>query len=263
MSQGTPLIKPFQETTAVVTGSSSGIGRSIAHALAAEGCDRQVVHFNTNETGAIQTAATIGNGAIVAPADFSIRKDRERFVETAFGQLGRIDTWVFNAGADVLTGEARNLPFHEKLQRLLKVDVVGTIELARMVADRMQTQPPANHPPSLTFIGWDQAAKGMEGDAGQLFGPTKAAVMAFAMSLAQDLSPKIRVNVVAPGWIQTAWGDSAGDHWDRRARSQSLMQRWGKTEDVAKAVVYAAMPENTFLAGQILEINGGWNRKPQ
>ena len=54
----------------------------------------------------------------------------------------------------------------------------------------------------------------MEGDAGQMFGPVKAAVMAYANSLAQSVAPAIRVNTVAPGWIQTAWGESASEYWD-------------------------------------------------
>lgn len=284
---------PFERTTAVVTGSSSGIGRCIAASLAAKGCDRQVVHYRRNIGGAQQTAALIGDGAIVAAADFSLAADREQFVDAAYDHLGRIDTWVFNAGVDILTSENRELSFEQKLSKLIAVDVVGTIDLARKVAERMRTaindalnndasgelanpaqtstgpsqrlppnQTSAGPPiPSLTFIGWDQAERGMEGDAGQLFGTTKAAIMAFAMSLAQELSPHIRVNVVAPGWIKTAWGNTTDDYWDRRAKSQSLMNRWGSVEDVANAVIYAATPQHTFLTGQILEINGGWNRK--
>ena len=101
----------------------------------------------------------------------------------------------------------------------------------------------------------------MEGDAGQMFGPVKAAVMAFAASLAQTLAPKVRVNTVAPGWIQTKWGESASEYWDNRAKSQALMGRWGSPQDVAKAIMFASDPDNTFLTGQIVNVNGGWNRK--
>ena len=118
-------------------------------------------------------------------------------------------------------------------------------------------------PPSIVFIGWDQAAVGMEGDAGQMFGPVKGAVMAFAACFAQSVAPEVRVNTIAPGWIQTSWGQSASEYWNHRAKSQSLMHRWGQPEDVAKGVVYVADPENTFLTGQTIDINGGWNRKPR
>ena len=100
----------------------------------------------------------------------------------------------------------------------------------------------------------------MEGDAGQMFGPVKAAVMAFAVSLAQSVAPRIRVNTIAPGWIQTSWGKQASQAWQDRAKGQSLMHCWGTPEDVARSVVYVSDPENTFLTGQTINVNGGWNR---
>jgi 3-oxoacyl-[acyl-carrier protein] reductase len=69
------------------------------------------------------------------------------------------------------------------------------------------------------------------------------------------------VNTIAPGWIRTSWGESSSEYWSDRAKNQSLMHRWGKPEDVAKAVLYAADPDNTFLTGQTIDINGGWNRR--
>lgn len=193
-------------------------------------------------------------------ADLHNASDRERLVETAFDYLGQVHTWVNNAGADVLTGKAASLDFDAKLRRLLDVDVLGTVALSRMVAERLLQQE-LKHPASIVFIGWDQAPPGMEGDAGQMFGPVKAAVMAFSASLAQTLAPNVRVNTIAPGWIQTSWGESTSQYWSDRAQHQSLMQRWGNPEDVAKAVLFAADPANSFLTGQTIDVNGGWNRK--
>jgi 3-oxoacyl-[acyl-carrier protein] reductase len=139
---------------------------------------------------------------------------------------------------------------------------MGTIQLSRVVASRLLDQK-SPVPPSIVFIGWDQAPHGMEGDAGQMFATVKAAVMAFANSLAQTVSPHVRVNTIAPGWIQTSWGESSSQYWNDRAKDQSLMHRWGQGDDVARAVLYAADPENTFLTGQTIDINGGWNRNPR
>lgn len=253
----------FTNTHAVVTGASSGIGRATAIALAAAGCDRMLVHYCRNEAGALETAKAAGEyGAevVIESGDLSDAEQSNALIENAFGKLGTVHTWIHCAGLDVLTGENADLDFDTKLLRLIQVDVLGTVRLSRLVGQRM-TQQSLQRPGSMTFIGWDQAPLGMEGDAGQMFGPVKAAVMAFAASLAQTLAPKIRVNTVAPGWIQTKWGESTSEYWDNRAKSQALMGRWGSPQDVAKAIVFASDPDNTFLTGQIVNVNGGWNRK--
>lgn len=249
----------------VVTGASSGIGRAIAIECALSGASDVLVHYCRNETGARETASAVGNAGATArlvAADLSQPDDRRRLVDVAWQGAEVVDAWFHNAGVDVLTGEARQQSFDEKLQRLWEVDVHGTIALARDVAQRMLAQPRTGQPPSMLFIGWDQATEGMEGDAGQMFGPVKAAVMAYSRSLAQTLAPRVRVNCVAPGWIQTAWGDTADSAWQNRAKQQSLMQRWGTPADVAAMAVHLCSPAASFITGQIVNVNGGWNRQP-
>lgn len=258
------MANAFHETTAVVTGASSGIGRAAAIGLAHAGASKLGIHYCSNRTGAEQTAAEVkraGCDPLLISADLGHASDRERLVASAFDGLGIVHTWVNNAGADVLTGSAAALDFDAKLRRLIDIDVVGTIQLSRLVAPRLILQKLA-FPPSMVFIGWDQALHGMEGDAGQMFGPVKAAVTAFASSLAQSLAPDVRVNTIAPGWIRTSWGQSTNDYWNDRAVQQSLMSRWGTPDDVAQAIRFAADPSHSFLTGQTIEINGGWNRKP-
>ncbi|MBD54087.1 MAG: hypothetical protein CMM05_03280 [Rhodopirellula sp.] len=85
--------------------------------------------------------------------------------------------------------------------------------------------------------------------------------MAFANSLAQTSAPGLRINTIAPGWIRTSWGESTSDYWNGRATGQSLMGRWGSVDDIAKAVIYAADPANTFLTAQTIQLNGGFSRR--
>jgi NAD(P)-dependent dehydrogenase (short-subunit alcohol dehydrogenase family) len=106
-------------------------------------------------------------------------------------------------------------------------------------------------------LGWDQADTGMEGDSGQLFGVTKAAVMAFTKSLALTLAPEVRVNCLAPGWVRTAWGEEASEHWQERVRRETPLRRWGTPEDVAAAARWLASPAAAFLTGQVVRVNGG------
>ncbi len=259
--------KSFHATKAVVTGSSSGIGRAIAIALAKAGVEKLVVHYRSNESGAVETADSlraVGCEPVLLAADLASVEGRQMLVTGAFESLGEVQTWVNNAGADVLTGSAAEMDFEGKLRHLLEVDVTGTILLSRAIADRLMDQferASNSLPASMVFIGWDQAPEGMEGDAGQMFGPIKAAVMAFANSLAQASAPGLRINTIAPGWIRTSWGESTSDYWNERATGQSLMGRWGSVDDIAKAVIYAADPANTFLTAQTIQLNGGFSRR--
>ena len=259
-----PLSHSFTGFSAVVTGSSSGIGQATANQLAQNGISGLAIHYCSNRSGAEATAAMARNAGcekvVLIQADLSDASQRSRLVANAFEELGQVDIWINNAGADVLTGDAASWDFAAKLGQLWKIDVAGTIDLSRQVVPRLRAQT-STTPPSITFIGWDQAPHGMDGDAGQMFGPIKAAVMAYANSLAQDVAPEIRVNTVAPGWIQTSWGESSSEYWDDRAKSQSLMDRWGRPDDVAQAILHVADPTNTFTTGQTTNVNGGWNRR--
>jgi 3-oxoacyl-[acyl-carrier protein] reductase len=245
---------PLSGKRAVVTGSSSGIGRAIAWQLAEAGA-HVVVHGNRRFAAAEELAEIIrqlGREGRALQADLSQPADRNRFVESAW-LAGPIDIWVNNAGADVLTGAAAEWSFAEKLEALWQLDVHGTIHLARMVGARMKAQGSG----AIVNMGWDQVEHGMEGESGELFAATKGAVMAFTRSLAKSLAPEVRVNGVAPGWIRTAWGLQASKDWQTRACNESLLKRWGTPEDVARAVLFLVSPGADFIAGHMLPVNGG------
>jgi 3-oxoacyl-[acyl-carrier protein] reductase len=161
--------------------------------------------------------------------------------------------WINNAGADVLTGEAADWSFDEKLAALWQVDVVATLRLSRNVGERMRGRGRG----VILNMGWDQALSGMAGDSGELFGAAKGAVMAATLSLAKTLAPQVRVNCLAPGWIRTEWGEHASQEWQERAARESLVGRWGVPEDVARMACFLASPAAEFVNGQIIHINGG------
>ena len=164
-----------------------------------------------------------------------------------------LDAWLQIAGADTLTGPNAGLSFDAKLDLLWSVDVVATIRLCRAIGRRMKAQ---GHG-SIVTMGWDQAETGMEGDSGELFAATKGAVMAFTRSLSLSLAPEVRVNALAPGWIKTAWGETASSPWQDRVLRETPLARWGTPEDVARVACFLVSPAAQFVTGQVVRINGG------
>jgi 3-oxoacyl-[acyl-carrier protein] reductase len=239
---------------ALVTGSTSGIGRAIALELAAGGADL-IVHGRKPEAAdaVVAQLSSLGAGSRVLLADLREEEACRRLVCTAWEMTGGVDIWVNNAGADTLTGEAGLWSFERKLRELLAVDVTATILLAREVGARMKAQ---GHGALLT-MGWDQAETGMEGDSGQLFAAAKGAIMAFTKSLALTLAPEVRVNCLAPGWIQTAWGKNASQNWQQRVQRETPLGRWGTPEDVAVVARWLVSPAASYITGQVIRINGG------
>jgi 3-oxoacyl-[acyl-carrier protein] reductase len=195
-----------------------------------------------------------GGRAQAVRADLSTVPACGRLARQARRRLGRLDVWVNNAGADVLTTPAAGWDWERKLDLLLAVDLKGTIACCYAVAPIMARQPLGGH---LINMSWDHVATGMAGGNPELFSAVKGGVLAFSKSLARSLAPAVRVNVLAPGWIETRFGAGADEALREKVAGSTPLKRWGRPEDVAAAAVYLASPEAAFLTGQTININGG------
>lgn len=244
----------LSDKVACVTGASSGIGQAIAVELALGGAD-VIVHYGQNRTGAEETALKIrslGRHAELVARDLR-EADLQDFAKQVWNISGKVDLWVNNAGADILTGTGTSLSYSEKLQRLWSVDVVACMSLSRAIGAMMKQAGTG----AILNIGWDQADRGMEGDSAELFSAVKNAVMGFTRSLALNLAPEVRVNCISPGWIRTSWGESAKDSWQERVLKETPLKRWGTPEDIARLARFLASEEANYITGQVINANGG------
>jgi 3-oxoacyl-[acyl-carrier protein] reductase len=239
----------------LVTGASSGIGRAIALASARAGADVALT-YHMNERGAREVERDIiaaGGKAVVIRTDVADEASVRALGEAARDTLGRIDVWVNNAGADILTGPA-TLSDVAKLDLLLAVDLRGTMIASWRAAEILAAQP---HGGAIINMSWDHVLTGMPGRNPELFAAVKGGVLAFSKSLARSVAPRVRVNIVAPGWIDTSFAAGLDPRRRDAIAGSTPLKRWGTPDDVAGAVVFLASPAAAFLTGQTLLVGGG------
>ncbi len=240
---------------AVVTGASSGIGKSIALALAAEGAS-VVVNYAHAENPAREVAGEIqrnGRRAIVVCADVSQPVDVERLVAESLRAFGTIDVWVNNAGADILTGPGATSSAEAKWDRVMAVDLKGTWLCSRAAAAAMIS---AGHG-VIVNISWDHVLSGMGNPTAGIYAAAKGGVLALSRCLAREFAPHVRVNVVAPGWIRTKWAEGLDAPGRDAVIEATPLARWGTPEEVASAVLFLASSEAAFITGETILVGGG------
>ena len=242
--------------TMLVTGASSGIGRAIALGAAEAGADVAIT-YSANETGAREVERAIrdlGRRTAAIRLDVSNDASLRALGSAARIALGRVDAWVNNAGADILTGPAAALTDTQRLDLLLAVDLRGTIHASWCAAEVLNAQPEGG---VIINMSWDHVLSGMAGTNPQMFAAVKGGVLAFSKSLARSLAPRVRVNVIAPGWIETAFGEGLTEERRQEIVDTTPLERWGTPEDVAGAAIFLASPAAAFITGQAILVGGG------
>ena len=242
--------------TAVITGASNGIGNAIARHFAGEGADL-VIHYHRSSDKAESLRAELaaaGRRVETVQADVADLDECRRLVQEAREALGGIDIWVNNAGADILTGDGAKMEDAEKLSRLIDVDLKGTINTCWEVAPLMKERGSG----VILNTSWDLSIHGFHGHNPQMFSAVKAGVLGFSKSLARTYAPEVRVNILAPGWIETAFAEEVMHQEYYQARVDEIpLKRFGTPDDVAKTALFLASDDAGYLTGQVININGG------
>ncbi len=237
--------------TALVTGAARGIGRSIAEALAANGADIVACDLQADwlsDTAAAVTA--LGRKALCLAVNVSSSDGVNACVDEAVKQCGHIDILVNNAG---ITRDGLLVRMSEEdWDAVLDVNLKGTFLFTRAVSRPMMKQRSGAIVNIASIIG-------LIGNAGQCnYAASKAGVIALTKSSAKELAGRnIRVNAVAPGFIQSKMTDVLAEDVKSRMLEAIPMKRFGLPEDVAKAVLFLAGEESSYVTGQVLTISGG------
>jgi 3-oxoacyl-[acyl-carrier protein] reductase len=250
------IAPPLAGRAVLVTGGSSGIGKAIALAAARAGADVAIT-YRVNAAGADDVQrqiAELGRRAAAIPLDLTDARSLDTLATAARAALGRVDVWINNAGADILTGDRASLSRIEKLDLLIAVDLRGTMLASWHAAEMLAAQGQGG---VIINMSWDHVLTGMAGANPELYAAVKGGVLAFSKSLARTVAPRVRVNVIAPGFIETSFGAAADDRWRRTVIDATPLQRWGTPDDVAGAAVFLASPAAAFITGHTILVGGG------
>ena len=244
----------LSDKVAIVTGGSRGIGRSIALALAAEGCRVAICargEERLRETEAELRAA--GVDALGVVTDVTVAADIERLVATTVERFGRLDILVNNAGSRARedTDEVWNATYES--------NVLAAVRATRAAVPHLR----ASGSGSIVHIA---SIYGRETGGPASYNAIKSAMIAHAKALALELAPEIRVNSVAPGSIAFPGGS-----WGRRLEEdpegmrvfleQNIpMGRFGRPEEIAAVVTFLCSEQASWVTGASINVDGGQSR---
>jgi 3-oxoacyl-[acyl-carrier protein] reductase len=250
--------RPGSRPTALITGASSGIGRSAALALASAGYD-VAVNYAASKAKAEDVARQAeerGARAVTLQADVADEPAVRAMLDTVERQFGRLDALVNNAGTTINTppSDLDGLSMAD-WDRVFAVNVRGMFQVTRAAVPLLRRNAPAAIVNTASIVGLRPGPQPFP------YATSKAAVVALTRTLAGALGPDIRVNAVAPGWMVGEWmEDQLGDNYDRlmerRARLTPL-RRCVTPDDVAQTVV-SLITSNPFVTGEIVVIDGGF-----
>jgi 3-oxoacyl-[acyl-carrier protein] reductase len=250
----TPLPRDLlKERVAVVTGGSRGVGRAVALRLAEAGA-HVVVSYARRRAAAEQVARSCGEfgvEALAVCADASDVGQAEALAAAAAERLGRLDILVANAG--VWEGAPVEEISEEMWDRVVDANLKGTWAACRAAVPLMKRR-------GRGAIVVVSSTAGQRGEAGYSnYAASKGGQISFTKSLAVELAPAIRVNAVAPGWVDTEMNEAVfGDDEYRRAVVASVpLRRIASADDIALAVLFLASDWSRHITGEILNVNGG------
>lgn len=239
--------------TAVVTGASGGIGSKISVCLAEKGYN-VVLCYNSSEKSALETVSKIeknGYNAIAVKCNVKNKNETDSLMKTVFEKFGSVDVLVNNAGVALqkLFVDVNENEYNE----IFDTNVKGTINFSQSALKYMINQKSG----SIVNIS---SMWGISGASCEVhYSASKAAIIGLTKALAKEMGLSgIRVNCVAPGMIDTKMNASFSQDVFDQIKEETPLNKIGRPEDVAKAVLYFAGDDSSFVTGQVICVDGGY-----
>jgi len=237
---------------AIVTGANQGIGRTIALTLAEAGADIVAVDLFNNEQTAelVRQIEKMGRKCISMQADVSKEEEVNAFVKEVVSQCGKIDILINNAGItrDGLVMRMKS----DDWSKVMDVNLASMFYCTKAVAKPMFKKRSG-------YIIMISSIIGAMGNAGQAnYAAAKAGAIGLMKSVAKEFAPRgIRVNAIAPGFIQSAMTDALAEDVRNAYLDQIPLKEFGTSQDVADSVKFLVSGKADYITGQVIHINGG------
>ncbi|MDO8913669.1 MAG: SDR family NAD(P)-dependent oxidoreductase [Phenylobacterium sp.] len=253
--------KDFQDFVVVVTGASTGLGRAIAVETASRGAAAVIINYASSADEAAETARQVeahGAKAIVVQGDVASDDDCRK-IAAAAEPFGRIDALFNNAGVTKFAPNHADLDAvtADDFLRLYSVNVVGAYQMVRAARVLLEAAPQPGAVVNTSSIA------GVAGIGSSVpYAASKGALTTMTLSLARALAPKIRVNAICPGFIDTPWfGKGVGAERAQKMRdgaaASTPLKAASTAEDIAGAAVFLAAPASKHVTGETLLVDAG------
>jgi len=242
----------WSNKVAVVTGGAVGIGRAIALELASRGV-KVVVNYHTSAAAAEELVAAVaasGGTALAVQADVSVHADAKKIVDLAVERFGGLDILVNNAG--VVADNLLLRMTEEQFDKVVDTDLKGVWNMCRHALKPILRSPAGR-------IVNVSSVSGILGNPGQTnYSAAKAGVIGLSKALAREVASRgVTVNVVAPGFIDTAMTANMPAETIAKWKEQIPLKRIGTPADVAKAVAFLVSEDAAYITGHTLAVDGG------